>query len=207
VSLSAREEAMRRAIVTAAFYEQGQRLLREHRTREAATWLRAVLENEPRHDEARRLLSKLMPEAEAAPPEVILARAETTELMPREPEIETRYAGVAFFNIEGAFTARNGDEAANEFPIYLEAGVTPFQRFMVIGGVETVLSVRSTHEPVESFAKWGIRGVWNVRGDGFSSVFKTGRASVNLEVGYNDVFAGHNTSDAFEVFGKVGVSF
>ncbi len=55
--------------------------------------------------------------------------------------------------------------------------------------------------------KWGVRGIWNVWGDGFDSVFRSGGATVNLELGYNDVVAGRNTADAFEVFGKVGVSF
>ena len=119
---------------------------------------------------------------------------------------DTRYRGVAFINAEGGFTARYR-EPANEFPLYLEAGITPVQRFMVVGTVEGVLSVRSTHEQIENFAKWGVRGIWNVRGDGFDSIFKSGRATVNVEVGFNDVFAGRNTADAFEVFGKVGVSF
>ena len=119
---------------------------------------------------------------------------------------ETRYAGVAFVNAEGGFTARYG-APANEFPIYLEAGVTPVPHFMVVWTVESVLSVRSTHEQIEDFAKWGVRGIWNVWGNGFDSIFRSGHPTVNLELGYNDVFAGRNTADAFEVFGKVGVSF
>ena len=119
---------------------------------------------------------------------------------------ETRYAGVAFINAEGGLTARHG-APANECPVYLEAGVTPMQRFMIVGSMESVVGLRSTNEQIENFAKWGVRGIWNVWGQGFDSVFRSGHPAVNLEAGYNDVFAGRNTADAFEIFGKIGVSF
>ena len=78
---------------------------------------------------------------------------------------------------------------------------------MVVGDVESTVSVRTTKEEIENWAKWGVRLIFNVWGDGFATVFRTGKPTVNLEVGYNAVFAGRNTSDAFELFGKLGVAF
>jgi hypothetical protein len=71
-----------------------------------------------------------------------------------------------------------------------------------------VVSERTTGEEVENYAKWGIRAVYNLFGDGFASIFRTtGGPTVNVEVGYNDIFEGRNTADAFEVFAKLGVFF
>ena len=120
--------------------------------------------------------------------------------------VETRYAKVAFVNVEGGFTAR-ADTPANEFPTFLEAGFTPLKRVMLIGSLDSVVSVNSTNEDEENFSKWGLRGILNLRGDGFASVFRSGGPTVNFEVGYNDIFAGRNTADAFEIFGKLGVFF
>ena len=78
---------------------------------------------------------------------------------------------------------------------------------MVVGDVESTVSVRTTKEQIENWAKWGVRMIFNVWGDGFATVFRTGKPTVNLEVGYNDVVAGRNTSDAFELFGKLGIAF
>ena len=125
-----------------------------------------------------------------------------------KPQIEaqTRYAKVAFVNLEGGFAVRNEDPA-NEFPLVAEAGFTPLKRVMLVGSVESVVSVNSTNEEIENFGKWGLRAIINLWGDGFATVFRTGDPTVNMEVGYNDVFAGRNTGDAFEVFGKLSMSF
>lgn len=121
-------------------------------------------------------------------------------------ETETRYAKVAFFNAEAGFTARR-KAPANEVPLVAEAGFTPLKRLMLIGSLESVLSLKSTHEQEEDFSKWGLRAVVNVWGEGFASIFREGKSTVNLEIGYNDIFAGRNTADAYEIFTKVGVSF
>ncbi len=73
-----------------------------------------------------------------------------------------------------------------------------------------MLSEKSTHEDTEDFAKWGVRAILNIWGDGFPSIFgrvRNNKPSVNFEVGYNDIFAGRNTDDALQVFAKVGVFF
>lgn len=116
-------------------------------------------------------------------------------------------ARVAFVNFEGGFTARN-EGPANEVPLVFEAGFAPYRRLMLVGSLESVLSVRSTHEQVENYAKWGLRGIINLRGEGFATVFRRGGGpTVNLELGYNDIFAGRNTADAFEIFSKLGIFF
>ncbi len=207
-----RDEAMRDAVLTAELYARGHRLFQQGRYWESAKWLRAVLVQDPSHREAQRLLFEAATAAQEALaslwPHVQTVSEERIEPLPADDdgETETRYAGVAFVNLEGAFTARNEDPA-NEFPLVLEAGITPFKRLMVVGSLESTLSIRSTHEQVENFAKWGIRGILNVWGDGFSSIFRGGGPTVNVEVGYNDVVAGRNTADAFEIFGKIGVFF
>lgn len=146
------------------------------------------------------------PPREAAMREAVMEASLRQAEARAEPAMETRYAKVAFVNVEGGFTARNEDPA-NEFPILFEAGFTPFKRLMLVGSIESVISVKSTHEQTEDFAKWGVRAIVNVWGDGFAAIFRTGGPTVNVEVGYHDVFAGRNTADAFEVFGKIGVFF
>ncbi|MBI2885378.1 MAG: hypothetical protein HYY15_04310 [Candidatus Omnitrophica bacterium] len=125
---------------------------------------------------------------------------------PARVEAQTRYSKVAFVNVEGGFTARNEDPA-NEFPMVFEAGFTPIKRMMLVSSVESTVSVNSTNEDIENFAKWGLRAIVNLWGDGFATIFRTGEPTVNMELGYSDVFAGRNTGDAFEVFGKLSVSF
>ena len=212
-----REAALRDAVVTAELYQRGVRLSEAGRDVEAAKYFRAVLASDPTHEAAKQWLFQ---DAMAASDErtrtprgarSVPVRADVMEPIygtpPKPRETQTRYAGVAFVNLEGGFTAR-AEEPANEFPIYLEAGITPWKRLMVVGTLESTLSVKSTHEDTEDWAKWGVRGIFNLWGDGFATIFRESRRpTVNLEVGYNDVFAGRNTADAFEIFGKVGVSF
>ena len=90
---------------------------------------------------------------------------------------------------------------------FFEVGFTPFKRLMLIGSLDSVVSLNTIPEDEENFSKWGIRGVWNLKGNGFASVFRSGGPTVNLEVGYNDVFAGRNTADAYEIFTKLGIFF
>jgi len=92
-------------------------------------------------------------------------------------------------------------------PLVFEAGFTPLRRLMLVGSLESVFSIKSTNEAVEDFSKVGLRGIFNVWGDGFASVFRDGGPTVNVELGYTDIVAGRNTSDSFEVFGKIGVFF
>ena len=90
----------------------------------------------------------------------------------------------------------------------VEAGLTPLKRLMLVGFIESVTSIRVTHEQKEDFSMWGVRAILNLRGDGFASVFREDvGTTVNVEVGYNDVYAGRNTADAFEIFAKCGLSF
>jgi hypothetical protein len=216
---SERDAAMREAVLLATLYQEGVRLASLGHRREAAKWMAAVLESEPAHDGA---MAWLLDEAAALAsasrgwwPRVMLVTEERLEPIPEQANeatrevvtTETRYAGVAFLNLEGAFTARNEDPA-NEFPILFEGGCTPLKRLMLVGLLEAVISVKSTDEQTEDFAKWGARAILNLWGDGFTSIFRTtGGPTVNVEVGYNDVFAGRNTADAFEIFGKIGVFF
>ena len=171
----------------------------------------AVMAAELQQQQTTKYSNAFMPEAEAAtvPTPRLTSdqlEAEAAETMEDATAVETRYAGVAFVNLEGAFTARN-EEPANEMPLVFEAGFTPVKRLMLVGSLESVTSIKSTGELPEDFAKWGLRAIFNVRGDGFASVIRDEKATLNVEVGYSDVFAGRNTADAFEVFGKVGVSF
>lgn len=210
-----RATAMRDAMLAAELSERSRKLLAEGRAREAATWLRAVLETEPSHQQARVLLRQIDPEAEAAVP----PSAQAPPAPERVPESElvtavssdtivpeTHYDGVAFINLEGAFNARRKDPA-NEFPMAVEAGFTPFKRLMLVGRLDSVVSNRSTNEEIESWAKWDVRAILNVWGDGFASVFREGHNTINVEVGYTDVVAGRNTADSFEVYGKLGFFF
>lgn len=203
-----REEAIREALVTSMLYERGQRLAQEGRMREAVTWFRAVLQNEPLNERARQWLARIMPDAEAALPPVALAGGSVAaDRSATEEPAATRDAGVAFLNVEAAFTARNRGPA-NEVPLVVEAGLTPLKRLMLVGFIESVTSIRATHEQEEDFSKWGVRAILNLRGDGFASVFREDvGTTVNVEVGYNDVYAGRNTADAFEIFAKCGLSF
>lgn len=154
----------------------------------------------------------LMPDVPVASIGSPYARADERTSLPRTesgeelPDQETRDDGVAFVNVEGGFTARNEDPA-NEIPLVCEAGFTLIRRLMLVGSVESVLSLKRTDEALEDYAKWGLRGILNIWGDGFASVFRNGGPTVNLELGYTDILAGRNTADAFEVFGKVGVFF
>lgn len=200
----ARSEALRDAMILASLEQHARDLYEQGDYAEAAQWFQAVLEISPDHDEALRTVlthgARVMAEASRDGSWEEDATDEADGLT------ETRYARVAFVNVEGGFTARNEDPA-NEFPLVGEVGFTPFKRLMLVGSMDAVVSVNSTNEQEESFAKWGLRGILNVWGDGFASIFRTGGPTVNLEVGYNDVFEGRNTADAFEVFGKVGVFF
>jgi len=188
-----RDTAIRQALLTAALHERATRLDDTARYRLAsASGEEAVEEPFKKREE-----------------EAPFERREEEEPFNRGEELvmETRYAKVAFISFEGGFTARNR-APANEVPLTFEAGITPLKRLMVIGSVESVTSIRSTHEQEEDFKKWGIRAIVNLLGDGFSSVFREGVGpTVNVEVGYNDVFAGRNTADSFEIFGKVGITF
>ena len=214
-SPGSRALAMREAILAAEMFQRGRRLLEEGRVREAAAWLRAVLDTAPSHQAAHLLLRQIDPEAEAAlppatPDPALVERAPGSELVTASASDtivpETRYNGIAFINLEGAFSARRKDPA-NEFPMVVEAGFTPLKRLMLVGRLDSVVSVRSTNEQIENWAKWDVRAVFNVWGDGFSSVLRQGHRTVNLEVGYSDIFAGRNTADAYEVYGKLGVFF
>ncbi len=207
---ASRETAIQDAVLLAELYQRGIRFAREGQLDQAAKCFRAVLAA-PDADPAsvHELLAHALGD-QAAHAVFMTADAERFEPLPsneEEYETERRWAKVIFVNLEGGFTARNEDPA-NEFPIYLEAGFTPFKRLMLISSLDAVVSERSTHEQAEDFWKWGVRAIVNMWGDGFASVFrKTGGPTVNLEVGYNDIFAGRNTADAFEVFGKVGMTF
>lgn len=222
-----REAAIRDAVILAELIQGGTRLYEEGDYAEAAKWFQAALESDPSHYEALRTVlnhaARAVAEASLdGPPRAILVSEDTFEpIFDDQPEqtgyeafgggedesegVETRYARVAFVNLEGAYTVRNADPP-NEFPLFAEVGFTPFKRLMVVGSVDSIVSARST-EHEESFAKWGVRGILNVWGDGFASVFRTGGPTVNIEVGYNDIFDGRNTADAFEVFAKLGIFF
>jgi len=135
------------------------------------------------------------------------AAAEELAPTPVPTETEVRHARVAFVNLEGGFTARN-EEPANEFPMVFEAGFTPLKRLMLVGRLDSVVSVNSTNEDIENWLKWDVRAVLNVWGDGFSAVFRESVGpTVNVEVGYTDLVAGRNTEDAFELYGKINVFF
>ncbi len=208
--VATRATAMRDAFMDAALHQTQARLV----TQEEPGFLHPDDARAPFHEAVLDWFDDtLTPEAQAAPrsaPRLAMAdRTTATETAPltlANAPMDTRYAKVAFVNVEGGFTARV-DDPANEFPILLEAGFTPLKRLMLVGLVESVLSVKSTHEETEDFAKWGVRAIVNVWGDGFATIFRTGGPTVNVEVGYNDVFAGRNTADAYELFGKIGVFF
>ena len=220
---ASREAAVRDAVLLAELVQRGTRLYGEGEADEAAKWFQAMLESDPNHHEVLRIVlnhaARLMrAEAPEGWPHEVLVREDLLEPIRYEQtepagfggdtdawETETRYARVAFVNLEGAFTARQGDPP-NEFPLFAEAGFTPLKRLMLIGSLDSIVSAMPT-EHEESFFKWGLRGILNVWGDGFASVFRTGGPTVNLELGYNDVADGRNTADAFEVFGKVGIFF
>ncbi len=222
-----REDAVRDAMIVAELSQRGARLYDEGEYAEAAKWFQAVLETEPSHYEVLRLVlnhgARVIDEAvRAGVPYAMLVREERIEPILADYAVyeqtgldgdaddvadltETRYAKVAFANLEGGYTVRNGDPP-NEFPLLAELGFTPLKRLMLIGSVESIVSAEPTvHE--ESFAKWGLRGIVNLWGDGFASVFRTDRPTVNVELGYNDVFAGRNTADAFEIFTKLAINF
>ena len=212
----ARDVALRDAVLLAQLQLEGQRLARQGRSAEAEKWFCAAAQQElelaamPLSTRRRRetpievatttlLAAGPLPNASAQP--LSLAAA--------EGQMETRYAGAAFVNLEGGFTARHG-APANEFPMVLESGFTPLKRLMLVGSLESVISVKSTHEDTEDFAKWGVRAIINLWGEGFPAIFRRVRQnqpSVNVEVGYSDIFAGRNTDDALQIFGKISGYF
>ena len=189
-ALTSREQAIRDALMVSALSEYSRRLAGRRGSMPQVRLASAQFETTA--------------EAEEMP-----AQEPQVEPFEEDVEMETRYARVAYVNVEGAFTARNEDPA-NEFPLLFEAGFTPLTRLMLVGSLESVVAGRSTHEQEEEFSKWGLRAIINIWGDGFANVFRRAQqnqASVNLELGYNDVFEGRNTDDAYEVFGKIGVFF
>lgn len=216
---ASREAAMQDAVQLAAYFQEGLRFAEQGRHQEAAECFKAVADHDPTHDDASwRMFNEALAAAKELEEAYYGFRPASQEVVAFEPvpvsdaaprpstEMEIRYARVAFVNLEGAFTARNEDPA-NEFPLLFEAGFTPFKRLMLVGSLESTISVNSTHEQIENFAKWGVRAIFNLWGDGFASVFREGEQTVNVEVGYNDVFAGRNTADAFEIFGKLSFFF
>jgi hypothetical protein len=217
-AVATRDEAMRDAIVLAELVQRGSRLYEAGRTAEAVPFLQAALAAEPDHYATLRLVlnhaAQLMARAEAdANGGVMLAASEWMEPVMEPPDYSgrsgdsTAHDGVGFVNFETGYTLRD-ENPANEVPLFAEFGITPLKRLMLIGSLDAVVSERSTGEDVENFAKWGIRAVYNLHGDGFASIFRTtGGPTVNVEVGYNDIFEGRNTADAFEVFAKLGVFF
>jgi hypothetical protein len=217
LSTASREAAMREAILFAELQHKAQQLALQGRYEEADEWARAAMQQE-----LQLAAKSLSATHETRDDSIVVAatnlaaagrlpntHAEQFSLHTDEPYTETVYDRSAFINLEGGFTSRYGDPA-NEFPLVVEAGFTPLKRLMLVGSLESALSVKSTHEDTEDFAKWGVRAIFNVWGDGFASVFKRVRQnqpSLNLEVGYNDIFAGRNTDDAFQIFSKIGVFF
>lgn len=212
---ASREEAIRDSVLEAEIMQRGSRLYEEGDYEEAAKWFQAVLADNPSNYALQRIVlnhaAQVMTAEAARRGEPIPVADDYLEPMvadsldaPVMPP--TRYTKVAFVNAEGAFTARDGPPA-NEFPTFFEAGFTPFKRLMLIGSLDSVVSLNTIDEEEENFSKWGIRGVFNLKGDGFASIFRSGSPTVNLEVGYNDVFEGRNTADAFEVFTKLGIFF
>lgn len=210
-----REAAIRDAVLLAELVQRGTALHEAGRTAEAVPFLQAALASEPEHEIVLTLVlnhaARMMAQAEAeAHGGWMLAAADRLELVQEEPIIPaeaTDLDGVAFVNFETGYTAR-AEDPANEVPLFAEVGFTPMKRLMLIGSLDAVVGDRHTGEDIENFAKWGVRAVINVMGDGFASIFKTtGEPTVNIEIGYNDIFAGRNTADAWELFGKVGVFF
>ena len=207
---------MQEAVQLAAYFQEGLRFAEQGRHKEAATCFKAVAEGDPTHDEAAWMMFR---EAMASAEELAdgyygfsTVNQDTFEPIAEEAapraatQTEVRYNKVAFLNLEAGLNARNEDPA-NEFPLAAEAGFTPFKRLMLVGSLESTISVNSTHEQIENFAKWGLRAIFNLHGDGFASVFRRGERTVNFEVGYNDIFAGRATGDAYELFGKLNVFF
>lgn len=212
---ASREEAIRDSVLEAEMLQRGSRLYEEGEFEEAAKWFQAVLVSNPSNHEIQRIVlnhaAQVMTAEAARRGEPVPVASEYLEPMRYEdpagdPLRSPQYTKIAFINAEGAFTARDGPPA-NEFPTYVEAGFTPFKRLMLIGSLDSIVSLNTIDEDEENFSKWGIRGVFNLTGDGFASIFKSGGPTVNLEVGYNDVFEGRNTADAFEVFTKLGIFF
>ncbi len=234
---AARPDAVRRALelampartsdtsVTSFLYQLAQEYRQEGRLEDAAHELSKLLLLDPSHAAATADLAAMessMRSARAYAMDAALASARTPagapsaegpnrsasapQAAPEAFDVETRYDGVSFFNIEGGFTARNEDPA-NEVPLFLEVGFTPAKRLMLVGSYESVTSIKSTHEQEEDVSKVGLRAILNVWGRGFASVFKGGGPTVNVEIGYNDIVAGRNTADAFELFSKIGVFF
>lgn len=213
----AREVAIRDALLLAELRLQATRLLETGRLDEAVRWERAAdehalqtmrialdaspsdLPDEPVQFAATRLAAGGLPGASEEPRAVPLSSSAA----------ETRYRRQVYVNLETGFNARNEDPA-NEFPMLAELGIAPLERVMLIGSVEGTVSVNSTHEQIENFGKWGLRGIVNLWGEGFPSVFRRleqHETSVNVEIGYNELFAGRNTADAFEIFSKLAVIF
>lgn len=213
---STREEAIRNAVLEAELMQQGLLRYDGGEYEEAAKWFQAVLAHNPSHAEVQRIVlhhaARVLRADEVRRGEPMLAGydelepAFEQEAATERFDTEMRYAKVAFINLEGGFTAR-ADTPANEIPTFFEAGFTPFKRLMLIGSLDSVVSVHSTNEDEESFSKWGLRGILNLWGDGFASVFRSGGPTVNFEIGYNDIVAGRNTADAYEIFGKIGMFF
>ena len=217
-----RDEALRDAILLAELMQAGRERYAEQDYAEAAKWFQAVLQEQPANFEIKRIVlnhaarSMAIASLDDGPPYVLQAAAYNLEPIADDDhaaqtadrwwDTETRYAKVAFVNLEAAYTLRRGDPP-NEFPLFAEAGFTPWKRLLLIGSIDASASAESTlHE--ESFAKWGLRGILNLRGKGFASVFRAGDGpSINLELGYNNIFAGRNTADAFELFTKLAFLF
>lgn len=210
-----REAAIRDAVMIAELYQRGAALIEQGDFEQAGSYLQATLQADPSHYDAMLLvLTHARALAEAGTGEYF-PPYETVELERFEPlpvedapefEMEMRYARMAFVNLESGFTMRNEDPA-NEVPLVLEAGFAPLKRLMLVGSIDSVFSIKSTDEETEDYAKWGLRAIVNIWGDGFANIFRRGGPTVNFETGYNNIFAGRNTADAFEVFGKIGIFF
>ena len=219
---SSRDEALRDAFLQAELMQRGEHFYAARNYAEAAEWFQAVLQEQPSNFALKRIVLNHAARAMAiasldGPPQVIPAAWDRLEPIAdgqweQTPmrdvdrwDTATLDTKVAFVNLEGAYTLRRGDPP-NEFPLFAEVGFTPLKRLMVIGSLDAVVSAENSfHE--ESFAKWGLRGVLNLRGDGFASIFRTGGPTINLELGYNNIVDGRNTADAYEIFTKLAVFF
>ncbi|MBI3321258.1 MAG: tetratricopeptide repeat protein, partial [Candidatus Omnitrophica bacterium] len=144
-----REEAMRDAVLLAELIQHGKHLYAAQQYEEAATWFQAALESNPSNEEVLHLVFNhaVRAIAEASTdgtPEAVIASKALPDPPADEPfvpsvAVERRYAKVAFVNLEGGFTART-EEPANEFPLFVEVGLTPLKRLMLVGSLDAVVS-------------------------------------------------------------------
>ena len=99
-----------------------------------------------------------------------------------------------YTSVESGFTFRQ-KIPSNEIPFSAELGFYPHPKILLKGYITGINSMKSSGEQEEDLYKWGSSVGFTLIGDGSATTLRNKKA-LTLEAGYEEVFAGKNTSAA-----------